>query len=164
MKPTFLLFTFSIFISVSTAFAQSVISPDSSITARVFTDNPATLLGLTPLELVERFGAPPRVFAVRGAEAWQDDVVFDYGEGVSLFLFMDRVWQVRVAKPYRNPVLGVALGSTTGLAASVLGVPVQSLAGAIEWVVLGQAWPVRLRCLIDEAGNIQELYVYRADF
>ncbi|MBU0926314.1 MAG: hypothetical protein KKA67_01055 [Spirochaetes bacterium] len=127
-------------------------------------EDPATLLGLSPAQAIERFGPPGGVFAVRGAEAWQDDVVFDYGGGFSLFLFLDRVWQVRVAEPYARPVLGFVVGSAVDRAVSALGSPETELPDSYEWSLPGEAWPVRLRGVVDDAGDIVELYIYRADF
>jgi hypothetical protein len=127
-------------------------------------EDPATLLGLSPAEAIARFGPPTAVFAVRGEEAWQDDVVFDYGGGFSLFLFRDRVWQVRIAEPYALPVFGFTVGATPERAASSLGSPSLALEGSYEWVLPGEAWPVRLRGLVDPGGAIREVYVYRADF
>lgn len=137
--------------------------PEAAATL-VLPDDPAVLLGLNPSQAIERFGAPTSVFAIRGTEAWQDDVVFDYGEGFSLFLYKDRVWQVRVAQPYASPVLGFIVGSSKERAASALGSPALEFAGAVEWNLPGEAWPVRLRGIVDEAGLIPEIYVYRADF
>ncbi|PKL24153.1 MAG: hypothetical protein CVV47_10350 [Spirochaetae bacterium HGW-Spirochaetae-3] len=136
----------------------------SAVAAAAIPDDPAVLLGMSPAQAIERFGPPVDVFAVRGAEAWQDDVVFDYGGGFSLFLFMGRVWQVRVAEPYDGPVLGFIVGSTAERAASALGSPSLELPGAYEWALPGEAWPVRLRGIVDSSGAIRELYVYRADF
>lgn len=130
----------------------------------VLPDDPASLLGLDPAAVIERFGAPARVFALRGDAAWQDDVVFDYGSGFALFICLDRVWQVRVSEPYPRPVLGFVVGSTLERAASALGSPVLELAGSCEWALPGEAWPVRLRGVVDERGFVRELYVYRADF
>lgn len=137
---------------------------ETSAVAAEIPDDPAVLLGMSPAQAIERFGPPVGVFAVRGAEAWQDDVVFDYGGGFSLFLFMGRVWQVRVAEPYASPVLGFVVGSTAERAASALGSPETELPGAYEWALPGEAWPVRLRGVVDASGAIRELYVYRADF
>jgi hypothetical protein len=127
-------------------------------------DDPATLLGLSPAQVLARFGAPARVFAVRGAEAWQDDVVFDYGSGFSVFLFMDHVWQVRLAEPFARPVLGFTIGATTERIMAALGSPASTTANGYEWVLPGAAWPERLRGIIDVSGTIRELYIYRADF
>lgn len=127
-------------------------------------EDPAALLGYTPAEVFNRFGAPARVFAVRGAEAWQDDVVFDYGGGFSLFLFMDRVWQVRLAEPFARPILGFSIGATPDRIAASLGSPAATTANGYEWVLPGAAWPERLRGIVDVSGTIRELYIYRADF
>ena len=143
------------------SFAPAAAQPAPAI---ALPEDPATLLGLSPAQAIARFGAPSTVFAVRGEEAWQDDVVFDYGGGFSLFLFMDRVWQVRIAEPYALPVLGFTVGATAERAASSLGSPSLALEGSYEWALPGEAWPVRLRGLVDPDGAIRELYVYRADF
>lgn len=127
-------------------------------------EDPALLLGLNPAQALSRFGPPARVYAVRGAEPWQDDVVFEYGEGFSLFLFMDRVWQVRVSSAYAAPVWGITVGATLERASAVLGSPDRDLGGAYEWALPGEAWPVRLRGVMDAKGRIAELYAYRADF
>lgn len=139
------------------------VSKDSS-GAIVVPEDPGILLGLNPAQAIERFGSPLSVFAIRGEAAWQDDVVFDYGGGFSLFMFKDRVWQIRVAEPYADPILGFVVGSSKERAASSLGTPSLSVEGAYEWVLPGEAWPVRLRGIVDESGIIREVYIYRADF
>ena len=126
--------------------------------------DPGELLGMTPAQAFMRFGAPDRVFAVRGAEPWQDDVVFEYSGGFSLFLCLDRVWQVRLAEPYAAPVMGFSLGASVERAVSVFGVPELLEAASWEWNLPGSAWPVRLRGNGDAAGAIREVYIYRADF
>lgn len=112
---------------------------------------------------IERFGAPARVFAVRGAEAWQDDVVFDYGN-FGLFLFSDRVWQVRIGADYTRPVLGFSVGAGLERIQAALGLPTSTGPGSWEWELPGNAWPVRLRAKVDETGAVNEIYMYRADF
>lgn len=126
--------------------------------------SPSLMLGMNPGEAIERLGSPVRVYAVRGPEAWQDDVVFEYADGLSLFLFADRVWQVRIADPYPFPVLGFVLGGTLAAMAELLGPPALESNGEPEWMLAGEAWPVRLRALPREDGSIREIYVYRADF
>lgn len=153
MRRPQLLIVIAILVSVAAAYGQAIAAPD----------DPATLLGLTPAQVIERFGPPESVFAIRGDEPWQDDVVFDYGGGFSLFLFGDRVWQVRIAEPYAEPVLGFVVGSGVERAAAALGAPALELAGSYEWVLPGEAWPVRLRGVAD-GDLIRELYIYRADF
>ncbi|HPE35864.1 MAG TPA: hypothetical protein PK625_01840 [Spirochaetales bacterium] len=125
-------------------------------------DDPAELLGLTPAQALERYGAPARVYAVRGQEAWQDDVVFDYGV-FSLFLFGDKVWQVRVSVDYPLPVLGFMPGSDLERVQAALGLPASSGEDYTEWDLPGQGWPVRLRIATGQDGRT-DLYIYRADF
>ena len=60
-------------------------------------------------------------------------------------------------------VLGLVVGSDVERAAAALGAPERALAGAYEWALPGEAWPVRLRGVTD-GERIRELYIYRADF
>jgi hypothetical protein len=142
---------------VQASVAQGVVDP-------IMPWSPSVMLGLSPVEVIERLGAPARVYAVRGPEAWQDDVVFEYGDGLSLFLFTDRVWQVRITEPYPLPVLGFVLGGSREAIVEALGVPAMVVDGDPEWMLTGETWPVRLRAFPGEDGRIRELYVYRADF
>ena len=125
--------------------------------------DPAELLGYTPAMAIERFGAPSRVYAVRGGEAWQDDVVFDYG-GFGLFLFSDRVWQVRIGADYPRPVLGFNVGAGPDRIQATLGLPASTGPDSWEWELPGRSWPVRLRAQADETGKVMDIYLYRADF
>jgi hypothetical protein len=151
------LFTVLALLLVQVSVAQENMDP-------VMPWSPSVILGMSPSEAIDRLGAPQRVFAVRGSEAWQDDVVFDYADGLSLFLFADRVWQVRIAEPYPLPVLGFVLGGSREDISRALGFPPAIMEGDPEWMLSGEAWPVRLRAIPDEDGSIRELYVYRADF
>ncbi|MDX9959459.1 MAG: hypothetical protein RBT68_13545, partial [Spirochaetia bacterium] len=112
---------------VQGAAAQAAVEP-------VMPWSPSVILGMSPGEAIERLGAPQRVFAVRGSEAWQDDVVFDYADGLSLFLFADRVWQVRIAEPYPLPVLGFVLGGNLDALSKTLGSPSTMMQGDPEWM------------------------------
>ena len=51
-------------------------------------------LGMEPAEVCARFGAPDELFVHRGATADEDDVVF-YRDGLYLFWFENRLWQLR---------------------------------------------------------------------
>jgi len=59
-----------------------------------------SLVGLRLDELIARFGVPRAVHAVRGAEEWQDDVVFVYSQG-DFYIHRDRVWQGGVQRRLR---------------------------------------------------------------
>ncbi|HAE22045.1 MAG TPA: hypothetical protein DCG47_06955 [Spirochaetaceae bacterium] len=138
------------------AFAQESASP------RLPAD-PAQILGFSPAQLIASYGPPTRVFALRGAEPWQDDVVFDY-LSFSAFIFMDRVWQLRIAADYPEPILGFHPSASLERIEASLGLPATREPGNYEWALPGRGWPVRLRAVHDEHGAVRELYLYRADF
>lgn len=120
--------------------------------------DPSTLLGTTLPYVIEAFGAPRAVHAVRGPEAWQDDVVFAY-EGLDLYWFRDRVWQVRADTAY-----GLKAGDTRETAISLLGEPLHRMEDAFVYQLPSRAWPLRLRIGFDAEGRLTKLFVYRADF
>lgn len=105
-----------------------------------------------------RFGVPQSVHAVRGLEAWQDDVVFTYPDW-DLYWFKDRVWQVGLAAAY-----GVKKGDPLDTILSTLGKPIQQKDNTLVYPLPSRSWPLRLRILLDETGALQTLYIYRSDF
>lgn len=124
-----------------------------------------SLLGYTPELVLARLGAPSRVRAVRGAEVWQDDVVFEYPLlAISLFFWEDRVWQVRLDQGFSGRLMGVDL--VLDADRIVAGFGAARSAGDFwqEWAIAGNSWPVRLRLVfhVDEKPGVA--YVYRADF
>lgn len=130
---------------------------------RTLPADPAELLGASPSELFARYGAPDAVYAVRGAEAWQDDVAFDYTD-FAAFLFGGRVWQLLIRPSYREPVWGFIPGAELERIQASLGLPAPAEGGQLEWSLPYRGWPVRLRVLFGQAGRAEELYLYRADF
>jgi hypothetical protein len=121
-------------------------------------EDPAQLVGLTLAAVYERCGVPESVYAVRGAEEWQDDVVFVYKDW-DLYIYKDRVWQVGL-----KSVMGISLGDSSGMAFLMLGEQVQSLDGYLLYSLPPRAWPLQLRFDLDGEGKITAIYVYRADF
>jgi len=126
-------------------------------------DDAAPYLGLGLAEALARFGVPDTVFAVRGAEAWQDDVVFSYASGLSLFWFGDRLWQIRFAAPYAGSIYGLSIGDPADRARSSLGEPYDAPEGELVYRLPYQGYPVRLRLVVKE-GRFADAYLYRADF
>ncbi len=126
-------------------------------------EDPAALLGLELAGSFERFGLPLKVYPLRGAEAWQDDVVFEYSGGFSAFWFSGRVWQLRFSADYLGPVHGVSLGDGIDDVVSLLGQPYIHADAAYVFNLPGRGYPVRMRVLLKE-GKVQDIYVYRADF
>ena len=94
----------------SAAPAASVPTPAAQPAPPVEELDLPSLVGLTLPEAYERFGAPLEVFSSRGAEPWQDDVVFFYPANLYLFWFQNRVWQVRVDARFIGSFLNLAMG------------------------------------------------------
>lgn len=124
--------------------------------------DPAGFLGASLAQAAAAFGPPDSVFAVRGPEEWQDDVVFRY-DGLDLYWFRDRVWQVRVQSAYGVSV-GDAADAAADAAAAKLGPPLARRDDALVYQLGGKAWPQRARFGLDGDGRVESIYVYRADF
>ncbi len=129
----------------------------------ILDDDPSSLLGLSLADSFTRFGAPASVAAVRGEAAWQDDVALIYKAGYTLFIFGDRLWQIRVSKPYEGSIYGLFVGDPTDKALSILGQPYESGTGFLEYRMPYKSYPVRLR-LVSQEDRIVDAYLYRADF
>jgi hypothetical protein len=121
-------------------------------------EDPAQVVGLTLAAVYERYGVPESVYAVRGAEEWQDDVVFVYQDW-DLYIYQDRVWQAGV-----KSALGISLGDSAGIAFLILGEEVRSFEGYLLYSLPPRSWPLQLRLDLDEAGKITAIYIYRSDF
>jgi hypothetical protein len=98
------------------------------------------------------------VYAVRGAEPWQDDVVLAY-KGVDFYLFKDQVWQVGLEK-----TLGIALGDPERAVNLVFPHATREAGPAISVRFNELPWPAELRVNLNNAGKVSALYLYRANF
>jgi hypothetical protein len=150
-------FSFSCILSMTVG-AQTVQLDTAAQSAGMVGIEPAAMVGLTLSQVMERFGAPDSVFAVRGPEAWQDDVVFRY-EGFELYLFRDRVWQAR-----SETAQGLRSGDSRENVIALLGEPLLRLDSSFVYQLGGKTWPLRLRVRFDPGGSVADLYLYRADF
>ncbi|MCL1815117.1 MAG: hypothetical protein FWG27_04790 [Treponema sp.] len=119
--------------------------------------DPSQLIGTTLSELVDRYGIPKNVYAVRGTEIWQDDVVFVYDSG-EFFIFGNRVWQLKLRSAFN-----VKEGDTKASVARTLGEG-RSFEGYTLYQLPGKAWPLMLRINWDKSGRAAEIYIYRSDF
>jgi hypothetical protein len=129
----------------------------------ILEDDPSGLLGLALGDILARFGPPGSVSAVRGDSAWQDDVAFVYDSGFSLFVYGDKLWQLRFTKPYAGSIYGLFLGDGSDKALSILGQPYESGPGYLLYRMPYKSYPVRLRLALQEE-RIADAYLYRADF
>jgi hypothetical protein len=127
-------------------------------------DLPA-LVGLTLPESIQRFGAPEQVFAARGEESWQDDVVFFYPAHLYLFWYQNRVWQARVDERYAGSFLAsraLAMGRSREEVLGLLGPPMREFGDSLVYHLEDRGYPVRLRLYFRE-GLLADAYCYRGD-
>jgi hypothetical protein len=124
------------------------------------TGDPFALVGMRLEDLIGRFGPPQAVYALRGPEEWQDDVVFVYSEG-DFYVAKDRVWQVGLKSVY-----SLKLGDPRAAALLVLGEEAQDRGDyALRPFTGGSgAWPLTLRVNFNGAGLVSAIFIYRPDF
>ena len=120
-------------------------------------DEQIAFIGMKLDDLYRRFGSPQTVYAARGGETWQDDVVLVYKEG-DFYIFRDRVWQVGLKSIY-----GIRIGDVKSVAMLVLGENVQDQGDYALYSFPGGAWPLSLRVNFT-SGKISAIYVYRPDY
>jgi hypothetical protein len=124
--------------------------------------DPLPFLGMKLDELMGRFGPPGAVYAVRGNEEWQDDVVFVYSEG-DFYIAKDRVWQVALKSAY-----GISLGDPKQAAllimSAISGDESRERGDHALAPLSGGVWQRMLRVNFNGAGLVSAIFVYRADF
>lgn len=163
MRRIALSLCFATFVFCAAAQALGAVAVDSPVDSTAIDDDPAPLLGLSLADSLGRFGSPESVYAVRGAEAWQDDVAFRYAPGYTLFIYGDKLWQLRFASPYAGSVYGLFLGDSADKAYSLLGEPYERSDVTLVYRMPYRGYPVQLRLDLRERA-IVDIYVYRADF
>jgi hypothetical protein len=164
------LFFALVFLLLLPLFSAAQTQPGNSPGRRPEISDPESLIGATLEELLSRAGTPQSVYAVRGLEAWQDDVVFVY-PSLDVYLFKDRVWQVSPQEAYR-----VKTGDTRAAAEAALGQDFTQIPGpgegeyALVYVFQDRPWPLALRVNFRKgidglrADTVSALYIYRSDF
>jgi hypothetical protein len=126
-------------------------------------DDSASFLGLGLSSALERCGTPASVGVLRGEEAWQDDVVFSYAAGYSLFWVGNKLWQIRFGKGYSGSVYGLFIGDKPEKVYSILGTPYYQGEAGLVYRLPYRSYPVRLRLVLTD-GAVSDFYLYRADF
>lgn len=117
-----------------------------------------TFIGLTLQELFVRFGVPDEVYALRGTESWQDDVVFVYEQG-DFYIYRDRVWQAGLKSVY-----DIVIGDDLSTVQLFMGAAQYEFDNCLVYSLHGTAWPLMIRFNFDEAQSVSEIFVYRPDF
>ncbi|MDR0453156.1 MAG: hypothetical protein LBH15_08940 [Treponema sp.] len=121
-------------------------------------DSPAHLVGLTLNEVIGRFGVPRGVYAVRGEEEWQDDVVFSYADR-DFYFYRDRVWQISLKAAF-----GVRVGENRNVIPLIMGDATVVEEGFTLAPLAGWSWPMNARFNNDGRGLVTAIYIYRSDF
>ncbi|MDR1047935.1 MAG: hypothetical protein LBL64_09170 [Treponema sp.] len=128
-----------------------------SVGAQNVSSGPESLVGLDLAELFSRFGVPKEVYSVRGAQEWQDDVVFVYPEG-DFYLYRDRVWQVGV-KNFQ----GIRMGDPRPAAILSLGEGVREFSDSVICSLRQSPWPLDVRLNFNSDGAVSAIFLYRPD-
>ena len=131
---------------------------------------PVSILGMHPADIFETLGPPDEIYPLRGENNWQDDVVFYYNNNLYLFIFKNRVWQIRADYRYQDKILGIKPGLTQEETIEILGRPFSAKEG--EYIFLNPAsltrletgFPLRMRILYDTEKRISDIYLYRGDY
>jgi hypothetical protein len=144
--------------------AASAAQPVAAASApEILDDDPAPFLGFGLAESLSRFGPPASVYSLRGDEAWQDDVVFAYSPGYTLFMYGNKLWQLRFSKPYIGSIYGLFIGDDSAKALSILGQPFEADSSSLVYRMPYKSYPVKLRLALQD-DRIVDAYLYRADF
>jgi hypothetical protein len=120
--------------------------------------NPASLIGLTLEEILAGLGVPRSVYAVRGHEEWQDDVVFVYDMG-DFYVYKDRVWQIGLKSAYN-----VSVGDRREALALTLGEKTRHFDTYAVYSFDDYSWPILMRFNFDQTDKVSAIFIYRSDF
>ncbi|MDR1389368.1 MAG: hypothetical protein LBJ31_05265 [Treponema sp.] len=125
--------------------------------AQEVAQDPSLLVGVSISDLITRYGVPKQVKAARGAAEWQDDVVFIYDSG-EYYVYLDRVWQVRVKSAY-----GVKEGDPRTAVNRALGEG-RDFNGYSLYQRPSKMWPIMIRINWTASGRTEGMYIFRSDF
>ncbi len=133
-----------------------------TIQSQNFSD-PLIFLGGTLNEIIEHDFIPDEVFSSRGAAENEDNVVFYYENGFYLFLYANRIWQVRYDKNFDGNILDFQLGMDRADILGLRGSPLIEDDAFIVYEIEGKQYPVRIKFFfIDD--KLDDLYIYRSDY
>jgi hypothetical protein len=119
---------------------------------------PESLIGLTLQGLYDLLGVPQRVYAVRGIDEWQDDVMLVYPQG-DFYVFQDRVWQLGLKAAW-----GLRIGDSREAVLLALGEEAREGEDYFLLPVQGRPWPVMLRVNMGGSARVAGIFLYRDDF
>jgi hypothetical protein len=124
--------------------------------------DPSALIGLSLAEAYQSLGAPLEVYALRGTEPDQDDVVFYYSSHLYLFWFQNRVWQARTDGRHQGTVFSVHMGASRQRVLEVMGQPFQEFEDSLVFHIEDRGYPVQARFYF-ENERLSDVYCFRGD-
>jgi hypothetical protein len=122
----------------------------------------SALVGLTLEEAHQRLGVPDQVYALRGEDRSQDDVVYYYENHLYLFWFQNRVWQVRADGRFGGRVFSLPMRASRKRVLEVLGEPILEFPDSLVFHIEDRGYPVKARLYFEE-GLLSDVYVFRGD-
>jgi len=135
-----------------------LIAQERPLNTGLSTGEQYAFIGMMLSEIIDNYGPPRTVSAVRGNELWQDDVVFHY-TGVDFYIYRDRIWQVRFVTTH-----GISNGDPKAAVLLTLGDAALDMGNYVLLSISGNNWPLMLRINLNEAGQVNAMFLYRPDF
>jgi len=151
MKPALLLFL--LLLLVFPSWAQ-----ERPLNTGLTVEEQYAFIGMMLEDIINNYGPPRTVAAARGAELWQDDVVFQY-TGVDFFIFKDRVWQVKFSTTH-----DVSNGNKKREVLLKLGETAEDKGDHVLLAIKGSSWPLTLRINFNNTENVTAIFLYRSDY
>lgn len=133
-------------------------------------EDPGSLLGLLPADVIDRIGSPEAVYPLRGESHWQDDVVFYYTANLYLFFYNNQVWQIRADYRFKGDILGITPAMSREDIYKILGKPYHTEESEDLYLNpagitrLAKGFPLRMRLVYDGSSKLYDIYLYRGDF
>ena len=128
---------------------------------------PLSILGNEIENIFESEILPSAIYPNRGIESDEDNVVFYYSNGFYLFLFDNRVWQIRFDQTFKEEILKIKMGI---LRSEILSekldaglIPISTGEDFVTFEIIDSPYPVRMKLYFTD-DKLDDLYIYRADF
>jgi hypothetical protein len=122
-----------------------------------------TVIGMDVKAAWKNFGIPQEVYPLRGEQEWHDDVVFYYPNHMYLYLYQNRVWQLRLDERYKDGFLNLKMGASKESLLTALGKPLTEIDDSYIFNLTDLGYPIRLRAVFKNE-KLSDAYLYRADF
>jgi len=129
--------------------------------------DPISCLGSEIEDIFSTSPVPDEIYPNRGVEPDEDNVIFYYSNGFYLFLFGNRLWQVRYDRTYGDLVYDLKMGMDRSILLTLKlnegMTPLSSGDNYLTFQIQESPYPVRIKLFFVE-DKLDDLYIYRADF